>query len=117
MPAKSRSGPSTTPTSTRRGRSSSSQPKPPPSGVDWLARKRRGVIDFTLPGDPPELPAAVRLARIAEYYAQLHAPRVRLPPPPVLPADPDPRPAPARLPDWPPPDDDDPGYGPDDWYR
>lgn len=41
--------------------------------TDWLARRVGSVIDFRLPEDPPDIPAAVIHARISEYYAQLRA--------------------------------------------
>lgn len=39
--------------------------------TDWLARKAGSIIDFSLPGDPPNLPTRVALDRIEEYYRQL----------------------------------------------
>lgn len=40
--------------------------------TDWLARRRGGIIDFRLPGDPSEIPSQLLLARTEEYYRQLY---------------------------------------------
>lgn len=54
--------------------------------TDWLARKYRGVIDFSLPGDPDYLPQHIHAARIMEYYQQIKRhgePRNSAPPAPA----------------------------------
>lgn len=57
--------------------------------TDWLARKVRGVIDFSLPGDPAHLSPRVMNARIVEYYSQIKRhgePRSAQAEPPAAPA-------------------------------
>lgn len=46
---------------------------PDPDEIDWAARRRGCVIDFSLPGDAAHLDPAEHLARIRAYYAQVRA--------------------------------------------
>jgi hypothetical protein len=39
--------------------------------TDWLSRRRGGVIDFRLPGDPLDIPSELMKQREREYLAQL----------------------------------------------